>query len=325
MAEGKILSLNIGDIRHMVSECVRRLSEIKHIAEKSPITICSMDDFVEICHRLNVSDSNVEKYYGQFCFIEIGSTLERTRYDAYLTRGYERYGNDGDRYYREGQYYFKKEHPNVLKLEFDDNINIGDGETSVVLSAGEIRNGADLSHLPNTTEKGFKYSGAKGFSIDMADRTNDFIEANLRVNPDVKFIIHCRMGQSRSAAMGYYIAKRIKVNIEDFLSEYETESTFIDNTNGKEVKFPTSQFRYGHNRKGGIDTMNNRVSAMMDASYRNRQGDSKDYEKYKRQGSGGKFSLPSNDSFHKELRDAAGNKENPRIYRSIKGFNKKTE
>lgn len=323
MTEGKILSLNIGHIRYMVSECISRLSEIKHIAERSPITICSMDDFVEICHKLNISDSNVEKYFGQFCFIEIGSTLERTRYDAYLTKGYEKYGNDGDRYYSEGQYYFKSGHPNVLKLEFDDNINIGDRLTNVVLSKGEFRDGADLTHLPNTTGKGFKYAGAKGFSIELADRANDFIETNLQANPDVRFIIHCRMGQSRSAAMGYYIAKRIKANIEDFLSEYRTESIFTNNATGDETVFPTSQFRYGHNRKGGIDTMNNRVSAMMDASYRNRYGDTKDYDKYKKQGSGGKFSLPANDEFHKELRDAAGSKEKPKIYRSVKGFDKK--
>lgn len=323
MVEREILRLNMEHLRHMVKECLQRLSEINHIAEKTPITICSMDDFAEICHKLNISDSNVEGYYGQYCFIEIGSTPERVRYDAYLTKGYDKYANDGDRYYSEGQYYFKNEHPNVLKLEFDDNINIGDNLTNVVLSKGEFRDGADLTHLPNTTGKGFKYAGAKGFSVEMADRTNDFIEANLQVNPGVKFIIHCRMGQSRSAAMGYYIAKRIKANIEEFLSEYQTESTFTNNATGEESVFPTSQFRYGHNRKGGIDTMNNRVSAMMDASYRNRRGDSKDYEKYKKQGSGGKFSLPANDEFHRELRDAAGSKENPKTYRSIKGFERK--
>ena len=113
------------------------INEINYVAKKSPITVCSIQDFITICTNLDINDSNVEKYYGQYCFIEIGSTKDRCVYDAYYTNGYDEWENDGEKYYNEGQFYFKDEQINVLKLEFDDNISIGEeGElTNVKLSS----------------------------------------------------------------------------------------------------------------------------------------------------------------------------------------------
>ena len=298
------------------------INEINYVAKKSPITVCSIQDFITICTNLDINDSNVEKYYGQYCFIEIGSTRDRCVYDAYYTNGYEEWENDGEKYYNEGQFYFKDEHINVLKLEFDDNISVGEeGElTNVKLSSHELRQGIDYNKFPNYSKETFRYPNAKGFSMDMADKADEFIENNISNNPNVKFIIHCRMGQSRSGAMGYYIAKRLKLNIEDYLSEYEVEKSFTNKENGEIRNEKGSQFRLGVNRKGGIDTMNNRVSAFMNASRENKNGNSKNYSKYKKIGSGGKFSLDTKDSFHNDLKNYTGDKTNPKIFRSIKGY-----
>lgn len=298
------------------------INEINYIAKKSPITICGVKDFISICYNLNINDENVKKLYGQYCFIEIGSTKDRCVYDAYYTNGYEKWNNDGEKYYNEGQYYFKDEHINVLKLEFDDNISVGEeGElTNVKLSSDELRQGIDYNKFPNYSKETFRYPNAKAFSIEMADKANDFIENNINNNPNVKFIIHCRMGQSRSAAMGYYIAKRLKLNIEEYLSEYEVEKSFINKENGEVRNERGSQFRLGVNRKGGVDTMNNRVSAFMNASKQNREGNNKAYDKLKKIGNKGKFSLDSKDYFHNDLKSYTGDKNNPKIFRSIKGY-----
>lgn len=53
------------------------INEIKDIAKKSNITVSSLSDFKNIVSNLNITDSNVEKYIGQYCFIEIGSSLSR--------------------------------------------------------------------------------------------------------------------------------------------------------------------------------------------------------------------------------------------------------
>lgn len=53
------------------------MTEINHIATKSNITVASLMDFKSICTNLGINDSNVEKYIGEYCFIEIGSSLNR--------------------------------------------------------------------------------------------------------------------------------------------------------------------------------------------------------------------------------------------------------
>ena len=112
-------------IQEVINEYINKncINEINYVAKNSPITICSLEDFIDICKSLNINDSNVEDYYGQYCFIEIGSTRDRCVYDAYLGDGYEQWDNDGNKFYNDGQFYFNNEHVNVLKLEFDDIIN----------------------------------------------------------------------------------------------------------------------------------------------------------------------------------------------------------
>lgn len=297
-------------------ECI---NEIKHIAQKSPITICSVGDFKDICLLLGVNDNNVEDLCGKFCFIEIGSSLTRCKYDVYCsTTGYEDY-QDGEDYYNNGQFYFQNEHKNVLKLIFDDNINI-DKLTAV---KSKIKPNIDKSYLPNIHSNHFKYENAIGFDIKMANKANDFIEDNLTINPNVKFIIHCRAGQSRSAAMGYYIAKRLKINIEEYLSEYEMDKTFINKETSEEKTVKGSQFRIGKKRGKGFDRMNHRVSSFMDASFRNRQGDSAQYNKYQKLGKSGEVKFDDGNPLYDDLNKYLGTEKAPKIYRGIKGYDKK--
>ena len=71
-------------------------------------------------------------------------------------------------------HYFQNNHFNVLNLDFDD------------ISSDEL-----------------EYEGHifKGFSMEQAKKTYDFIESNLGKN----FYIHCRAGRSRSMAIGTFI------------------------------------------------------------------------------------------------------------------------
>lgn len=298
------------------TECI---NEIKHIAQKSPITICSLGDFKEICSSLGINDSNVDELCGKYCFIEIGSSLMRCKYDVYCsTNGYEEY-KDGEDYYNNGQFYFNREHKNVLKLIFDDNINF-DKLTSVACT---VNPNVDKSYLPNIKHNHFKYEDAIGFDIEMADKANDFIEDNLSINPNIKFIIHCRAGKSRSAAMGYYIAKRLKTNIEEYLSEYEIDKTFINKDNDDIKTVKGSQFRIGKKRGIGFDRMNHRVSSFMDASFRNKQGDSKLYKKYQKLGGGGSVDFDNTNPLYDDLNNYLGNEDAPKIYRGMKGYKEK--
>ena len=71
--------------------------------------------------------------------------------DSHLTLGYEKYNNDGERYYNE-QFFFKEEHKNVIKLIFDDILSVKkdvNGLTTVKLTNDNFRQGADIKKLPN--------------------------------------------------------------------------------------------------------------------------------------------------------------------------------
>lgn len=243
-------------IRQYIREAI---NEINVLAKESPITICSLEDFETICNNIGVNDNNVEQYIGKYCFIEIGSCEERCKIDAEYTMGYEKWDNNGSKFYSEGQYFFKNEHFNVLHLEFDDNIEIGNkknGNTSVILPYNELRKekriNKDGTQMKTNAKKSFQYK-AKGFEKNDAIKANTFIRNNLSKSCDVKFIIHCRMGQSRSAAMGYFIAKKLKLNIDKYLSDYT-----IVNSDGSNI----SQFRLYQGSKGKR-LMNHRVSTMM--------------------------------------------------------------
>ena len=100
------------------------LNEINHIASKSNITVASLEDFKYICNTLGINDSNVENFLGQYCFIEIGSSLGRLQAELpHIPPINDENGNvyNGENFYKNGQWYFKNEHKNVIKLIFDDN------------------------------------------------------------------------------------------------------------------------------------------------------------------------------------------------------------
>lgn len=94
-----------------------KINEIKHIANKSNITVTSLNDFKSIVSNLGINDSNVEEYVGKYCFIEVGSSYSRIKAEFPHTN----LKGDSDTFYNTEQWYFKNEHQNVLKMEFDDN------------------------------------------------------------------------------------------------------------------------------------------------------------------------------------------------------------
>ena len=67
----------------------------------------------------------------------------------------------------------------------------------------------------------FYYENGEDFTDDKAAKLKSFVEDNLNANEEVKFIIHCMQGKSRSAAVGSYIANKIGQFNDDFLSEYD--------------------------------------------------------------------------------------------------------
>lgn len=327
-------------MKNIISEVINNflnkecINEINYIAKNSPITICSLDDFFSVCESLNVNDSNVENLYGKYCFIEIGSTKDRCMYDSHLTLGYEKYDNDGERYFNE-QFFFKKEHKNVIKLIFDDILSVkkdANGLTKVKLTNDNFRQGADIKKLPNvkkTNVKGhFSYPNAKAFSVELAEKAHSFIEDNIsNSNGDIKFVIHCREGKSRSAAMGYYIAKRLKLDIQKYLSEYEMDKTFVNDKNNDIRTVRSTQFKLGHDGMGKSNKMNHRVSTIMNAvnSVKNGDYEQKVYDKYNVLG--GENDMPqlwaNEKPFYDDLNSYIGDKDNPKIFNKLKGYKQK--
>lgn len=221
----------------------RLINEINNIANKSNITVASLIDFKNIVSGLGINDSNVEQYIGQYCFIEIGSSLGRLQAELPHINPIKDKNNkqyDSNSLYNEGQWYFRKEHKNVLKLIFDDNQKLNnklpktngfDGNTfatAVKLSAKE--------NIYNKEGFCFYYTNGEDFTDDKASKLKNFVDNNLNKNQNVKFIIHCMQGKSRSAAVGIYIANKVKQFTDEMLSEYD-----IDND---------SQFNIGISKKG---------------------------------------------------------------------------
>ena len=94
-----------------------KLNEIKHVAQKSNVTIANLENFKTIVSNLGITDNNVENYANEYCFIEVGSGYSRIKAELPHTN----FKQDVDDFYNNFQWYFSKEHSNVLKLEFDDN------------------------------------------------------------------------------------------------------------------------------------------------------------------------------------------------------------
>ncbi len=214
-----------------------QLNEINHIAKKSNITVCSLEDFKSIVNSLGINDNNVEEYFGEYCFIEIGSSWGRIEAETPIAPPeYDQYGNeyDAQRFYNEGQWYFQNEHRNVIKLEFDDNQKFNNKKnntmTAVNLQPHETRGGVKGTR--------FYFKDGKDFTKDIATRLKDFVDDNISQGSDVKFVIHCKQGRSRSAAIGAYVAKKINQFTDVFFDEYDDEES------GR------SQFNMGVGRKG---------------------------------------------------------------------------
>lgn len=215
-----IIKINEEQYRWL-SEAKDVITEINHLANNSNITIASLSDFQQIVSNLGINDNNVEKYFGTYCFIEVGSSYSRINTEL----PHVNFKNGGsDNFYNNGQWAFHREHKNVLKLEFDDNqkfnnrfpkINGFDSKTPATA--------VKLSPTENKYSKNFKFYYANGvdFTKEMGQKLKKFVENNLSANTDVKFIIHCMQGKSRSAAIGTYIANKIGQLNDEFLSEYD--------------------------------------------------------------------------------------------------------
>lgn len=225
------------------------LNEINHIASKSNITIASLNDFKHIVSSLGIDDNNVEEYMGEYCFIEIGSSLSRWREEIkHVHPMYDENNTpyNGDDFYNKGQWYFKEEHPNVIKLIFDDNQKFNNKTKPSTDGKGTVQvTPVKLSASENIYNKHgfcFYYENGEDFTDDKAAKLKSFVEDNLNANEQVKFIIHCMQGKSRSAAVGSYIANKIGQFNDDFLSEYDIDDTTsqlnIGISTQKQPKYP---------------------------------------------------------------------------------------
>lgn len=240
------------------------ITEINHLAVKSNVTVASLEDFKNIVYGLGINDGNVEHFIGEYCFIEVGSSQSRLRAEVpHIHPINDKNGKpyNADSLYSDGQWYFKDEHKNVLKLEFDDNqtfnnkypkTNGFDGKTpatAVKLSSKENIYGKDGFR--------FYYENGADFTNDMAQRLKRFTDYNISKNPNVKFIIHCKQGKSRSAAIGSYVANKIGQFTDEFLSEYDNNGTSQFNIGMSKKKQPKYPHKNVMTKMGEIEGWSN--------------------------------------------------------------------
>lgn len=278
----QIIRLTETELRSVIRESVKIIlenstNEISHIANNSHITICSLEDFIGIVKSLGINDSNVEDFSGQYCFIEIGSGLERLRNEIPVRNNAfkDENGNvvDADDFITK-QFYFSEDHSNVLRLIFDDNRKFGENgkKTSAVIPGRELNDigkNPKANGLPgkinNRGGYKFEYNNAIPFSDEMAEQIVEFVENNMQISDDVRFIIHCRYGQSRSVAVGCYVAKKINEFNDDFLSDYDYE----DENGELKNQFVRISPNSGHKRHP-----NSLVMQKLAQTEKNRGGDS---------------------------------------------------
>ena len=130
--------------------------EIHKMKNKKTAYAMSHQDFDIMCATNHWDDSNVEELTDR-AFISIVSSDECQKY-----------------YHEEDEeHWFKKDHPNVLNLAFDD------------ITEDMVYNGHQFSAM----------------TMDQAKKIFDFIENNIGKN----FSIHCRAGISRSGAICCFI------------------------------------------------------------------------------------------------------------------------
>jgi protein-tyrosine phosphatase len=277
------------------------ISEINHLAEKSNVTICSLEDFKSLVSSMGINDGNVEQYAGQYCFIEIGSSYPRISVEAEYSNVNMINGQEFSpkEFYKIQQWYFREEHSNVIKLEFDDNQNVNNknpdlrkdptwkpryGTTSKEFADAHSKRVKDKKNNPmnltavslrkpevkpevwnqlgykDTAKKTFYYGHGKGVDENIINRLKTFVDNNLAFNPDVKFVVHCRAGQSRSAAVGVYLANKIGQYTKEFLSEYGDQIKMpIKKDNGERSKrYPHQNMLNGLSKAEGWKDLSNK-------------------------------------------------------------------
>jgi protein-tyrosine phosphatase len=117
---------------------------------------------------------------------------------------------------------------------------------------------------PYKGKKVFYYTHAKGINDELISRIKNFVDDNLSINPDVKFVIHCRAGQSRSGALGVYLAKKVGQYTEDFLSEYGDQIKLPRmKDNGKRSKsYPHQDLLNGLSKAEGWKDLNGKLPSV---------------------------------------------------------------
>ena len=223
------------------------LKEIDYISDKNRVTVCSLKDFKKILQKHKINDNNVEKYIGKYAFIEIGSGSNNIQAlkTTFPKNGYDK--NNWRDFYEKEQWGFNFEHPNVLHLEFDDVCTLKplkNGEWQHINTNSKEEGVPQDKTSPFKSRQGFKYQNISLFTREKANKLNKFIENNIKQNKNIKFIIHCHQGTSRSFAIGTYITKLLTNDkeLENFWNEYTQPN--------KETGFNKSQFRFGKTRKG---------------------------------------------------------------------------
>ena len=217
------------------------LNEISNIAKNTDVTVCSVEDFSNICQNfptvnggvIVLTDQNVETLYGKYAFIEIRDSRANVNAQFPLTRFYK--GGDLEQEteeYFNKLFYFKEDHKNVIRVEYEDSQSVGKskkgkGITNAVISLDRLRD--DLKTKPDGTPRQrsyhYNYSGGIDFSDEIANRINNFVNDNISANPNVKFIIHCRAGASRSAGIGTFVAhiKQEIYNDKEYVNKFFNE------------------------------------------------------------------------------------------------------
>ncbi len=248
----KLIKLTESDLRKIVKESVNRLlKEISNISTNTDVTVCSVNDFINICKNfyyngktLTLTDENVENLCGEFAFIEIRDSFGRVKVEFPLTRFYQSgdVSKETNDYY-DSLYYFKANHENVLRLEYDDTQSFGkkgDGITGGAISLERLNDKYKFNQKGEPRQRSFyfSYPDGKDFDDDIAEQLDNFISKNIEINPNVKFIIHCRAGASRSAGIGIFIAK-IKQMIyqdKDYMQKFFKEHMVDDGKSQFDIK-----------------------------------------------------------------------------------------
>ena len=260
-----MIVINENKLMNIIKNSIKKkLNERATLSEKTNVTVCSLEEFYDICNNLglnrDVTGAEMSNIVGdKYAFIEIGSCENRWR--AEVNHSLNSYNNDADKAI-EGQLYFHNalngEIYNVLQLIYDDNQEIdnhrkkqGDKNTYAFGNTDDEFDTTCVNLSPEETQSGkkdkFFYAGGKGFAMDDAKKIQAFVNECISNNNNVVFIIHCRQGTSRSAAVGEYCVRKISqvknTNWEDDMTNYFDEH-WIDKNNGKH------QFRIGYGSKG---------------------------------------------------------------------------